>query len=370
MSDLWRQLDQYHIAGISCALIVRSAGIILATFIIRKFAAHKIMAFFARLAKRTEVEWDDLVIEDSKPQVSQLILVFGIWSALRILPLPTEPFHLHHGIDLVSKLLIIGIFTMLALKYIRILEGELKKNAVDPDYWMDLHLIPLMSIGLKALLGITVFVIAAQTLGYSVSALVASLGIGGVAVALAAKDTLANFFGSVMVMIDKPFRIGDVIKAADFMGSVEEIGFRSTRIRTLDKTLMVVPNEKLASMNIENFTRISDTHVNMRRINFKLGLEYKASAAQMDKAVEELRAILAGHPMVSEEGRMVFFSEFADSSLNILINYFIKTGDFAEHMKIRQELNLAIMRKLADLGLSVAFPSRTVYLEQGTAEKP
>lgn len=367
--ELWRQLDQYRIAGISCALLARSLGIILATLVVRNFAARKIMDFFARLAERTAVEWDDLVIGASKPQVSQLILVFGIWSALRILPLPTEPFHLHNGIDLLAKLLIIGIFTVLALKYVRILEGELRKNAADPNYWMDLHLIPLMSIGLKALLGITVFVIAAQTLGYSVSALVASLGIGGVAVALAAKDTLANFFGSVMVMIDKPFRIGETIKAGDFTGVVEEIGFRSTRIRTLDKTLMVVPNEKIASMNIENFTRIADTHVNMRRVNFVLGLEYKAGAAQMDKAVEELRAILAAHPMVADENRQVFFSAFGDSSLNILINYFIKTGDFAEFMGVKQEINLAIMRKLADMELSPAFPTRTVYLERGTAPK-
>lgn len=368
MIDLWRQLDQYHIAGISCALIARSLGIILATLIARTFAARKIMDFFARLAERTAVEWDDLVIDASKPQVSQLILVFGVWSALRILPLPTEPFHLHNGIDLLAKLLIIGIFTMLALKYVRILEGELKKNAADPDYWMDLHLIPLMAIGLKALLGITVFVIVAQTLGYSVSALVASLGIGGVAVALAAKDTLANFFGSIMVMIDKPFRIGETIKAGDFTGAVEEIGFRSTRIRTLDKTLMVVPNEKIASMNIENFSRIADTHVNMRRVNFVLGLDYKA-AARIEAAVDELRAILAAHPMVATENRQVFFSAFGESSLNIMVNYFVKTGDFASFMAVKQELNLAFMRKLADMGLSPALPGRMVYLEQGTTPK-
>ncbi len=368
MMELWHQLDQYYIAGISCALIARSLGIILATLIARNFVARKIMDLFARLAGRTEVEWDDLVIEASKPQVSQLILVFGIWSALRILPLPTEPFHLHNGIDLLSKLLIISIFTVLALKYIRILEGELKKNAANPDYWMDLHLIPLMSIGLKAVLGITVFVIAAQTLGYSVSALVASLGIGGVAVALAAKDTLANFFGSVMVMIDKPFRIGETIKAGDFTGTVEEIGFRSTRIRTLDKSLMVVPNEKIASMNIENMTRIADTHVNMRRVNFVIGLEYKA-AARIEAAVDELRAILAAHPMVADENRQVFFSAFGESSLNILVNYFVKTGDVARFMAIRQEINLAMMHRLSGMGLSLAFPSHTVYLDQGTAAK-
>ena len=367
--ELWRQLDQHQLGGVSYALIARSFGIILATLVVRNFVARKIMDFFARMAAKTAAAWDDLVIEASKPQVSQLILVFGIWSALRILPLPVEPFHLHNGIDLLAKLLSLGIFTVLALKYVRILEGELKKYAADPDYWMDLHLIPLMSIGLKALLGITVFVIAAQTLGYSVSALVASLGIGGVAVALAAKDTLANFFGSVMVMIDKPFRIGESIKSGDFTGTVEDIGFRSTRIRTLDKTLMVVPNEKIASMNIENFTRIADAHVNMRRVNFLLGIDYKATPAQVGKAVDELRAILAAHPMVAGENRQVFFSEFGESSLDILVNYFVKTGDFTRFMEVKQEINLAMMRTLAELGLAVALPSRTVYLEQGTPKK-
>lgn len=369
MTEFLDQLGQRHLWGISYALIARSLGIVLATLVARNFVARKIMGLFSRLAERSAAEWDDLVVEASKPQVSQLILVFGIWSALRILPLPTEPFHLHSATDLLARLLILGVLTRLALKYIRILEAQLGKNAADPDHWMDPHLVPLLSVGLKALLGVTVAVVAAQTLGYSVGALVASLGIGGIAVALAAKDTLANFFGSLMVMIDKPFRIGDVIKTGDFMGTVEEIGWRSTGIRTLDKTLMVVPNEKIAAMGIENFTRIADAHVNMRRVNFTLGLDYKTAPAEMEKAVDALRAMLAEHPMVAEEGRMVFFSGFGDSSLNVLVNYFVKTGDMEKHLAVKQELNLAIMRKLAELGLVVAFPSRTVYLEQGSADK-
>lgn len=349
--------------GIPLQVFLRSALIIAATFVVRNFIATRLMDFFARLAEKTEVTWDDEVIAVSKPQVSMLVIVFGVWSALRILPLPVQPFHFHDGIDLLAKVAIIFIFAALAVKYVAILEGELKKRAADPDYWMDAHLTPVVGIGLKACIAIAVFVVTAQTLGYSVSALVASLGIGGVAVALAAKDTLANFFGSIMVMVDKPFRIGEVIKAKEFTGTVEEVGFRSTRIRTLEKSLLIIPNDKIASMPLENMDRIKDKGARMRRVNFTLGIEYRNNAEKTERVVNALRGILEVHPRVSAEARHVFFEGFGQSSLDIFINYFITTADFPEFMKIRQELNLAFMRKLEELGVSPAFPSRTVYLE-------
>ncbi len=352
------------ILGIQVRPVAMAIGVILSTIAIREYAAKKVMNILAGFAAKTEVTWDDEVIESLRPPLSLFILLVGVWTAARILHLPEKPFHFHHAADLVAQISIALIIAWTAMRLINIMESELKKKSMNPEYWMDTHLVPVLSIGLKLAFGIGIFVDIAQTLGYSVSALVASLGIGGVAVALAAKDTLANFFGSITVMVDKPFRIGDWVKGDNFDGVVEEIGFRSTRIRTSEKTVKVVPNDKIASMIVENMDRRKDKGINMRRVNFTLGLEYKATAEQMENAVNTLRELLGANNNISEEGRMVFFSDFGESSLNLLISYFIKTTDYQEYLRIRQDVNLAMMRALERLGLAVALPTRTLRIEK------
>ena len=131
----------------------------------------------------------------------------------------------------------------------------LRQKASDPDHWLDIGVVPLIAVSVKALIIITSGVVVAQNLGYSVSGLVASLGLGGAALALASKDTISNLFGSLMIMIDKPFAVGDWIRNDDFEGTVEEIGFRSTRIRTFAQTVENIPNNVLANVKVENMDR-------------------------------------------------------------------------------------------------------------------
>ncbi|MBI5179327.1 MAG: mechanosensitive ion channel family protein [Nitrospinae bacterium] len=362
--ETFNELMQSELFGIKVQTLSVSLGIIAATLIIRGFIANRVMDLLSRLAGKTEVTWDDEAIEAIRPPFSLFILLFGVWSALKILPLPETPFHLHYAINSVAQIGIVFIAAWAAVRLTAILENELKKKAADPDYWLDTHLVPIISIGLKVAIGIGIFITVAQTLGYSVSALVASLGIGGVAVALAAKDTLANFFGSVMVMTDKPFRIGDLVKGDHFEGVVEEIGFRSTRIRTAEKTVQVVPNDKIASMIVENLDRRKDKGINMRRVNFTLGLEYGTTAEKMERCVNSLRDLLKARPDVSKEGLLVYFTDFGPSSLNILVQYFITTTDYPEYLRIKQEINLAIMRTVEELGIATAFPTQTIHLKK------
>jgi len=200
-------------------------------------------------------------------------------------------------------------------------------------------------------------------MGYSISGLLASLGIGGIAIAMAAKDTIANVFGSIMILVDRPFAIGDWVKTSEFEGVVEEIGFRSTKIRTFERTLVNVPNSALANMVIDNIDARNE-----RRIKMRIGLTYDTTPAQMEAAIAGIEAILRDHPGVDQSYKLVKFDEFADSSLSIFLYYFSASKVWAEYLQVRQEINLQIMQLLESLDLEFAFPTQTVHLQKESSD--
>jgi MscS family membrane protein len=207
---------------------------------------------------------------------------------------------------------------------------------------------------------VILLVLVLRELGFDVSGIVTGLGVGGLAFALAAKDTLANWFGALMIFTDHPFDIGHWIKTSTLEGVVEEIGMRSTRVRTFAKTVVSVPNSALANDVVENLSRMP-----MRRVYFTLGVTYATTPAMMRESVARIEEILKKHPQVDQELIMVKFTDFGDSSLNILIYYFTTTTKWAEFLTIRGEINLAIMEALGEIGVSVAFPSRSIYFDKG-----
>jgi MscS family membrane protein len=231
-------------------------------------------------------------------------------------------------------------------------------QAKTTDSSLDDQLIPFVSKTLKLFLVVTAVLVVAQNMGYSISGLIASLGIGGIAVAMAAKDTIANLFGSVMLLVDRPFSVGDWIKTSKFEGVVEEIGFRSTRIRTFARTLVNVPNSMLANMVIDNIDARSK-----RRIKMRIGITYATSTDKMQQAIEGIEKILREHPGVDQEYSLVKFDNFDDSSLSIFLYYFSKSKVWADYLQVRQEVNMEIMQLLESLELEFAFPSRTLYIE-------
>jgi len=201
-----------------------------------------------------------------------------------------------------------------------------------------------------------------QLLGYSVSSLLAGLGIGGLAVALALQDTLSNFFGSIFIFVDRPFRVGDMVRIDDVEGTVEEIGFRSTRIRTWPATLVSIPNKTVAESVVDNWSKMPK-----RRVFQTVGVTYETSADQMERAVAAIRKILEDDAGVDPEFLVVRFEDFGASSLDIRVAYFTKATDYAGYLETRERVNLAIMRALEQLGLSIAFPTHTVYFEGDVA---
>ena len=197
-----------------------------------------------------------------------------------------------------------------------------------------------------------------DNMGANVNAILASLGIGGMALAFASQDTIANFFGSVSIIIDRPFIVGDWIKTLSYEGNVEVIGFRSTRVRTFDKTLVTIPNSILAKESVENFSRMPT-----RRVVDVIGLTYSTTAKQLEGIIPEIRTAILSVEGVDPFSVSARFDSFGASSLNIKIIYYTKKINYDFHTDVKSKVNFAIMKLIADRGLSFAFPSTSVYVE-------
>jgi MscS family membrane protein len=216
---------------------------------------------------------------------------------------------------------------------------------------------------------LSVFVVLAvlltiQSLGYDVKTILAGLGIGGLAFALAAQDTLANIFGAIVVAIDQPFKIGETVKIGQNVGGVEDIGLRSTRIRLVDKSLMVVPNKTVAAETIQNLSRYTK-----RRVEQVLGLTYDTTPAQMEAIVAEIRKLIEAEPEIDRGSVHVYFRDLNASSLDIWIVYESNDPDFTRSMVLKQRLNLAFMRAVEAKGLAFAFPTQTIHVASTPAEE-
>ena len=215
---------------------------------------------------------------------------------------------------------------------------------------------------LKVLIIILGVMTILQEWGINVSAFVASLGLGGLAFALAAKDTAANLFGSLVLFSDRPFKIGDWVQTGDAEGVIEDIGIRSTKIRTFSQALVTIPNATMANTAITNWTRMGK-----RRIKMRLGLTYGTSTAQMENVLREIRDLLHHHPEI-HENPMIYFDEFADSALSIFCYFFTKTTVWADYLRVRETINLEIMKIVEKHGASFAFPSQSLYIESMPSE--
>ena len=191
----------------------------------------------------------------------------------------------------------------------------------------------------------------------SLSGLIAGLGISSLAVALAAQESLSNFFGSISIMLDKPFDVGDfIVLSDDLMGSVEHVGLRSTRIRKLTGSMVTIPNSKLATDVINNETKRSQ-----RRINFTVGLEYRTPDEKLSAFVQAVDALLRNDPDVLDDSIKVWFDAFAESSLNVGVIYRVAIADYNQMLTVKERINHGILLAAKSTGVSMAFPSVSVY---------
>jgi len=196
-----------------------------------------------------------------------------------------------------------------------------------------------------------------QNLGLKITAVLGSLGVIGLALSLAAKDTVENFFGAVAVFVDKPFKVGDRIVIENVDGVVETIGLRSTRVRNLDGHLITVPNKTMGNATIRNIT----LRPNIKTV-MNIGITYDTPVAKVQQALGILKEVYKGHPQTGDV--WISFKEFADSSLSILVIHWWSSTDYKEYLDGMESLNLAIKRRFDEADIRFAFPTRTLYLKQ------
>ncbi len=287
-----------------------------------------------------------------------LLLAIAIYATQEILKLPAST---DRVIEIMTN--VVGTLVVVTFFYqiLAVIEYELTRFVKRDDNEFDMNFVQMVRIVAKVLVILfgSIYLLKAAT-GKPMTTLLAGLGIGGLAVALAAQDTLKNLFGSFMIMVDKPFRIGDRVVVDSFDGYVEEIGFRSTRLRTFPGHVVSIPNEKMASSNIEN--------IGMRpsvRRQTNITITYDTPVEKVERAVSIIKDILKDHEgMHPDYPPQVFFNEFNDASLNIAVWYWFHPPDFWEAIRFNEKVNFRIMRAFEAEGIEFAFPTTTTYLAQ------
>ena len=314
-----------------------------------------------QLAARARVAWAGaMVARTSRPLV--LLWSIAVFYALR----PS----LHLGAEAsgqIGNLLHAGVYLAVFWAGLRIIDVAFEAAARAPWTAGDASLVgllPLMRRIAKLVLLAIGLVAVLNELGFQVASLIAGLGIGGIAVALAAQKTVENLFGSIAIGVDQPFRVGDFVRVEDVVGTVEAIGMRSTRIRTLDRTLVTIPNGKLADLKAESFAARDRF-----RLLANLGLAYTTTAAQVRAVLTGIEGALRSHPRVGSETISVRFTELREYALNVEVMAWLQEDEWNSFTTDRQELLLRFMAVVEEAGASFAFPTRTVHLvERGGRE--
>ncbi len=259
-----------------------------------------------------------------------------------------------------SYILTAFFFVWSALRIVDYVSLHFEKRAESTHNKFDDVLIPMLKKTSKVVVVAFGILLIAHSLTFDIASIVAGLGIGGVAVALAAKDTISNFFGSVTVIIDRPFQIGDyVILDKGIEGSVEEVGFRSTRLRTPIKSVVTIPNSVLANMAIDNYGLRS-----MRRFNTTLQLEYNTPVEKLQEFCDRLRYEIQLNPMLLKDEPLVTINELTPTSVNIAVTTFITTSDYKIEMEEKHKFIKRILEVANETGMKFAFPMRKIFMEQ------
>jgi MscS family membrane protein len=322
----------YSVLNISFGRFLAALAIFLVIFTFRSIFLKVCTGFFRRVAARTKTTLDDQIINIIEQPARLFLAVIGLWAAFEYMQLPEDAAVLVN--HFVRTLFAFALFWA-AFKGTTVISGMFQKLALRTETRMDDQLVHFVGKFLRIAVIMVGAMVIVREWGYDIAGLVAGLGIGGLAVALAAKETVSNIFGSITILLDRPFSVGDWIETPTVEGIVEDIHLRSTRIRSFSNALITVPNSIVANDAITNWSRMKK-----RRISFKLGVTYSTKSAQMEKCINEIRTMLENHSDVHPDMIFVYFTDFGDSALEIFLYFFTKTIQWQEYLKVRQMVNL------------------------------
>lgn len=326
-------------------------------------AAYLLSRFLGKVVARSAVTkslWDDALFEALHRPAKWMVWVVGLSHAAGIAASQAEV-SLLHLIGPARKVGTIILVTWFLVGFIK----RAEKNLIDPQYSRK-PLDPTTAMAMGKLLRISAIITSAlvvlQSMGYSISGVLAFGGIGGIAVGFAAKDLLANFFGGLMIYLDRPFTVGDWIRSPDknIEGTVEDIGWRLTRIRTFDKRPLYVPNSTFTQISVENPSRMSN-----RRIKETIGIRYD-DVNNMSAIVADVKNMLQQHPEIdTNQTLIVNFNAYGPSSLDFFIYTFTKTTNWIKFHDIKQDILLKILEIIEEHGAECAFPTTTIHIPNG-----
>lgn len=341
-------------------------GAVLIGLILLKFVAHRLSDLVFRLLPKKDLNLN-------KEQLHQLIGAPLRWFIMLIVLFvctdhlefpeawniaPVEEFGLRMILHRTYLMFLCIIITWIALRLVKFAGLYLAERATLTESMADDQIVAFLIEMIKiVVIVVGIFVMMGVVFKVDIAALVAGLGIGGLALALAAKESLENLLASFMIFFDKPFVIGDLVTVNGHTGTVEKIGFRSTRIRTLEKSYLTIPNLQMVNNVLDNLSMRT-----FRRVKFDIGLTYDTTQEQLESIVREIQALIDDHPHTNQDGE-IHFMEFGASSLNIMVLYFIDTMDWSVFLNIKEELNYKIMQIVSKHGAEFAFPTQTIHLE-------
>ena len=327
-----------------------AVGILILSFVVVKMLYWTFSNVIRRLTSKTKTNLDDVLIDKLEKPLTYLVLILGYWISIHYLVFKEE-------VELVLEnvayfLLVIDVTAILSRIVDALITEIIMPISEKSDSSFDNQLIPVIQKGVRSIIWILGIIIGLDNIGFDITAMIAGLGIGGLALALAAQDSVKNIFAGIMIFLDKPFRIKDRIQVDGFDGIVEEVGLRSTRLRTLEGRIVTIPNSRFTDNSVTNVTSQPTL-----KVKLNLGLLYDTDEVQMQKAIDILEDIVKNQEAITDD-YAAGFNGFGDFSLNILFIYYVKPD--SHWLDTQTLVNKEILRRFNKEGLEFAFPTQTI----------
>lgn len=349
--------------GDATLMLVLQVFLVVSVVVVGNFLLRRLLDRLAARTAQTANPWDEALVNAARRPLPLLAWIVGLAFAARIVQSEADA-TVFEAIDPLRTIGVIGCLTWFLVRLIATMQAAIVQRQLERGEAVDRTTVDAIGKLLRVSVLITATLVGLQSLGFSISGVLAFGGIGGIAVGFAAKDLLANFFGGLMVYLDRPFAVGDWIRSPDkaIEGTVEDIGWRLTRIRTFDKRPLYVPNSIFTQIAVENPSRMSH-----RRIKEYIGVRYDDMRV-VARIVDDIKVMLRAHPEIEQTQTMIVnLDTFGASSVDILIYTFTRTTNWIAFHEIKQDVLLKIAGIVSANGAAIAFPTRTLHLLPGDA---
>jgi small-conductance mechanosensitive channel len=355
MNKIWEQVLRANAPDDWLLALAIVVGMLAAIWVARGVAVRLI----SRLASRTTLKLDDALVASARATHLGLLFPLALYAGASALHLPARLDQLLHNLAMVVVVVQLALWVNRWLLRWLALRAEAARS-VDPAATTTVNLIGFVG---RVVVWALALLIALDQLGFNVTALVAGLGIGGIAVALALQNILGDLFASMAIVLDKPFQVGDFIIVGDLPGTVERVGLKTTRVKSLWGEQLIFPNAQLMGSQIRNYKRMQE-----RRIAFGIGVTYETPPEKLRAIAGWLKAAVEAQEGVRFD--RAHFKSYGDFSLDFEVVYYVLSPDYNRYMDVQQAINLAIFEKLAAEGVEFAYPTRTLYVRAQGAGSP